>query len=97
MIVASAAVVEQQSLLHVAHQLAVVLLTFVLEVAELELAVVLVILVVHEVEQQLVRQLPVREAEQQLVQQLLTLSVPAAMWVRKLERDVNIAQGKIKK
>jgi polar amino acid transport system permease protein len=27
----------------------------------------------------------------------LTLSIPAAMWVRKLERDVNISQGKIKK
>ena len=27
----------------------------------------------------------------------LILSVPAAMWVRNLERKVNIAQGKIKK
>ncbi len=27
----------------------------------------------------------------------LTLSIPAAMWVRKLENDVNKAQGKIKK
>ena len=26
----------------------------------------------------------------------LILSVPAAMWVRKLERKVNVAQGKIK-
>jgi len=27
----------------------------------------------------------------------LILSVPAAMWVRKLETRVNVAQGKIKK
>tara|TARA_B100000482_G_scaffold136486_1_gene99892 strand:- start:1290 stop:1976 length:687 start_codon:yes stop_codon:yes gene_type:complete len=27
----------------------------------------------------------------------LTLSIPAAMWIRKIERNVNLAQGKIKK
>ena len=27
----------------------------------------------------------------------LTLSIPAAMWIRKIEKDVNLAQGKIKK
>ena len=27
----------------------------------------------------------------------LTLSIPAAMWIRKLEKNVNLAQGKIKK
>ena len=27
----------------------------------------------------------------------LTLSIPAAMWIRKIEKNVNIAQGKIKK
>ena len=28
---------------------------------------------------------------------LLTLSIPAAMWIRKIEKNVNLAQGKIKK
>ena len=27
----------------------------------------------------------------------LTLSIPAAMWIRKVEKNVNLAQGKIKK
>ena len=27
----------------------------------------------------------------------LTLSIPAAIWIRKIEKDVNLAQGKIKK
>jgi polar amino acid transport system permease protein len=27
----------------------------------------------------------------------LTLSIPAAMWIRKIEKNVNLAQGKIKK
>jgi hypothetical protein len=27
----------------------------------------------------------------------LTLSIPAAIWIRKIEKNVNLAQGKIKK